>query len=100
MKPIFISDRDRSNPDRFVRQVPLTDCNYQASSYADLWGGRCGRAPAPSFRNISRDYFHHEAGRTFVAEAVFFSAIIITAAIALGIGAIAAIDFLRTLDYF
>ena len=55
-----------------------TDQSYHA---ATLTGG-CG-TPAkfrrPSFRDISKEYFSHEAPRNFALEAAFFTAIILLA---------------------
>ena len=45
----------------------------------ECWG-RFAKAEAPSFRNISRQYFQGEARRDFVGEAFFFVAMVLIAA--------------------
>jgi len=99
MKPSFTLNRSRNGSDRSTRRFPITDCNYQAPSYIDHSGGHCANVPAPSFRNISRDYFRNEARYVFVSEATLFALITVTAAVAIASGAVAAIDFLRALGY-
>ena len=99
MKPIFISGRSRTRGDRFTRHFPVTDCNFQPPSNIDLDGGHCANVPAPSFRNISRDYFRREARYIFASEAALFALIMIVASVAIASGAVAAIDFLRVLGY-
>ena len=99
MKPTATADSRRKRGERLARLSSIIDCNYQAPSYIDLGGGHCGNFPGPSFRNISRDYFRHEARYNFASEAVLFVLIMATAALAIANGAIAAIDFLRVLGY-
>jgi hypothetical protein len=99
MKPSSTPNRSRNGSDRSARRFPITDCDYQAPSYIDRSGGHCANVPAPSFRNISRDYFRNEARYTFASEAALFVLITVTAALAIASGAVAAIDFLRTLGY-
>lgn len=99
MKPTFSSNRSGNRSDWFARRFPIVDCNFQPSSYVDLDGGHCANVPGPSFRNISRDYFRHEARYVFASEAALFAAIMITASVAIASGAVAAIDFLRVLGY-
>src|ERR1700682_658639 len=99
MKPSSTPNRSRNGSDRSARRFPITNCDYQAPSYIDHGGGHCANVPAPSFRNISRDYFRNEARYTFASEAALFVLITITAALAIASGAVAAIDFLRTLGY-
>jgi hypothetical protein len=99
MKPSFSSNGSRNGGGRSARRFPITDCEYQAPSYFDRSGGHCANVPAPSFRNISRDYFRNEARYTFASEATLFALITVTAALAIASGAVAAIDFLRTLGY-
>jgi hypothetical protein len=99
MKPSSTPNRSRNGSDRSARRFPITDCDYQAPSYIDRSGGHCANVPSPSFRNISRDYFRNEARYTFASEAALFVLITITAALAIASGAVAAIDFLRTLGY-
>jgi len=72
MKPISITARNS-------RSFPLTDCNYQPMTLEEC-RGRCAKIEAPSFRNISRQYFEKEARRDFVGEAFFFVAMILIAA--------------------
>ncbi len=98
MKPSSLPGQALRNGVRPGQRVPVIDCNFQASSY--FYGGHCAGAPSPSFRNISRDYFQNEARYTFIGEAAVFIAIIATSALAIGIGAAAAFDFMRVLGYF
>jgi hypothetical protein len=100
MKPIVTLDRKRCDRDRFMRGFPLIDCNYQPGSAPDFWGGQHTNFPAPSFRNISRNYFREEAQRHFVIEAFFFAGVVLTAIAALAVSALAVIDFLRVLGHF
>ena len=99
MKPTATADSRRERGERLARLSSIIDCYYQAPSYIDLGGGHCGNVPGPSFRNISRDYFRHEARYNFASEAALFVMIMATAALAIANGAIAAIDFLRVLGY-
>jgi hypothetical protein len=99
MKPSSTPNRSRNGSDRSARRFPITNCDYQAPSYIDRSGGHCANVPAPSFRNISRDYFRNEARYTFASEAALFVLITVTAALAIASSAVAAIDFLRTLGY-
>ena len=99
MKPSSTPNRSRNGSDRSARRFPITDCDYQAPSYIDRSGGHCANVPAPSFLNISRDYFRNEARYTFASEAALFALIMVTAALAIASGAAAAIDFLRALGY-
>ena len=99
MKPSFSSNGSRNGGDRSARRFPITDCDYQASSYIDRSGGHCANVPTPSFRNISRDYFRNEARYTFASEAALFGLITVTAGLAIASGAVAAIDLLRALGY-
>jgi hypothetical protein len=99
MKPSSTPNRSRNASDRSGRRFPITNCDYQAPSYIDRSGGHCANVPSPSFRNISSDYFRNEARYTFASEAALFALITVTAALAIASGAVAAIDFLRTLGY-
>jgi hypothetical protein len=72
MKPISITARNS-------RSFPLTDYNYQPMTLGEC-RGRCAKTEAPSFRNISRQYFQKEARLDFVGEALFFAAIVLIAA--------------------
>jgi len=98
MKPTPNSNEAACRRASFARRFPIIDCNYHAS-YIDHSGGRCANVPAPSFRNISRDYFRNEARYAFVSEATFFVLMTTTAAIIIATSAVAAIDFLRALGY-
>ena len=100
MKLIVTLNEKRYHGDFFARPFPITDFNYQASSHFDFHGGHCTNPPAPSFRNISRNYFHEEARHNFVIEAFLFVVVVFTSAAALVISAVALIDFLRALSYF
>src|SRR6202163_1297158 len=99
MKPSSTPNRSHDGSDGSARRFPITNCDYQAPPYIDRSGGRCANVPTPSFRNISRDYFRNEARYTFASEAALFALITMTAAVAIASGAVAAIDFLRTLGY-
>jgi hypothetical protein len=72
MKPITLTARNR-------RSFPLVECNYQPMRLSGDQA-RCARTDAPSFRNISRQYFEKEARRDFVGEAFLFGAMILIAA--------------------
>src|SRR5438445_10302483 len=99
MKPGSSSNRSRNGSDRSARRFPITDCDYQAPPYIDRSGGHCANVPAPSFRSISRDYFRNEARYTFASEAALFALITMTAAVAMAIVAVAAIDLLRAIGH-
>ncbi len=100
MKPTAPADRRGKRGERLARLSSVVDCNYQAPSYFDLSGGHCDNVPDPSFRNISRDYFRHEARYNFASEAALFVLIMATAALAIATSAVAAIHFLHVLGYF
>ena len=87
MKPTFLIVRNHT-------RTPLTDCNYYSVSLAGH-RGHCAKPLAPSFRNISRQYFQHEARHDFVGEAVLFAMLVIAAAVPLVSGAYAVIDLCR-----
>jgi hypothetical protein len=72
MKPVTLTARNR-------RSFPVADCNYQPMTLEEC-RSRCAKIEAPSFRNISRQYFEKEARRDFVSEAFFFGAMILIAA--------------------
>jgi len=99
MKPTAATDRPGKRGERLARLSSIIDCNYQPPSYVDLSGGHCDNVPGPSFRNISRDYFRHEARYNFASEAALFVLIMATAALAIAISAVAAIRFLHVLGY-
>ena len=88
MKPT-IQSNTRRGP-----RLPKTDYAFQASSLANT-GGRCFGSPRPSFRAISKDYFKNEARHDFLAEASFFAAIVLTAAVPIVSGAYALAQFIR-----
>ncbi len=71
MKPITLTARNR-------RSFPLVECNYQPMRLSG-YQARCARTDAPSFRNISRQYFQKEARRDFVGEALLFAIMIVLA---------------------
>jgi hypothetical protein len=100
MKPTPSLKEARRRGCLFARRLPITDCNFQPPSLADIGGGYCSRYPGPSFRSISRNYFGKEARQNFVIEAFLFAGTIFSSAVALVISALAAIDFLRALGYF
>jgi hypothetical protein len=69
MKPI--PGRNHGGRGRNFRRFPITDYNFQTFSLDRYHGGSTGSSP-PSFLNISREYFQHEARRNFVVEVTFF----------------------------
>jgi hypothetical protein len=83
MKPtietIDQSKKRDSSAIRTGRRFPLTDCNYHSVALGG-YKSNCARTGAPSFLNISRDYFKSEAGPSFVAEAFVFAMIVLIAA--------------------
>ena len=93
MKPNSEQDKDRRGRNSGVR-FPLIDCNFQAFPLDRFYGGST-ESSLPSFLNISRDYFRYDARRNFVAEVVFFLAIVAIFAVAFVSGAGAIIHFLH-----
>ena len=89
MKPISLTARNR-------RSFPLVECNYQPMRLSG-YQARCARTDAPSFRNISRQYFQKEARRDFVGEAFLFAVMIVLAAAPLLSAASALSDFCRAI---
>jgi hypothetical protein len=77
-------------------RFPITDHNYQSVSLGGGSGSRA-RLAGPSFRNISREYFDNEARHNFVGEALFFAAIVLTAALPLMNSAYALAHFVRAI---
>src|SRR5438046_10396823 len=75
---------------------PLTDYNYNSVTITG-YRGQCAKPLAPSFRNISRQYFQHEARHDFVGEAVLFAMLVIAAAVPLVSGDYAVIALCRAL---
>jgi len=90
MKPI--SPTTRNSP-----SFPLVEFHYQPG----FLGYEAGCASVvPAFRNISNQYFQHQARRDFIAEAIFFVAIVLTAAAPLFSTASAITDFCRAIGQF
>jgi len=87
MKPTSLIGRNHT-------RFPLTDCNYYSVSLAGH-RGHCAKPLAPSFRNISRQYFQHEARHDFVGEAILFAMLVITAAVPLVSAAYAVTELCR-----
>jgi hypothetical protein len=83
MKPTFETIDQSNERDSFAlragRRLPLTDCNYHSVALGG-YKSNCACTGAPSFLNISRDYFKREAGPSFVAEASVFAMIVLIAA--------------------
>jgi hypothetical protein len=100
MKPIVTLNEMRYRGEPFTLRLPITDYNFQQAPDADFQGGHCTNSPTPSVRNISRNYFHEEARLAFVIEAFLFAAVVLPSAGAIGISAVALIDFLRAVGYF
>ena len=92
MKPITLTARNR-------RSFPLVECNYQPMRLSG-YQARCARSDAPSFRNISRQYFQKEARRDFVSEAFLFAVMIVLAAAPLLSTASALSEFCRAIAPF
>ena len=96
MKPTVKTIDQSKKRDAFVprndRRFPVTDCNYHTVA---LGGYNGARSVTSSFRNISNDYFKSEARHDFLAEASFFAAIVLTAAVPLVSGAYALVQFIR-----
>ena len=92
MKPISLTARNR-------RSFPLVECNYQPMRLSG-YQARCARSDAPSFRNISRQYFQKEARRDFVGEAFLFAVTIVLAAAPLLSTASALSEFCRAIAPF
>jgi len=60
-----------------IQRFPLIDWNYQPMTIGG-YRGQCANPAAPSFRNISRQYFQNDARRDFIGEVFFFAAIVAT----------------------
>jgi hypothetical protein len=73
---------------------PLIDCHYRPMTL-DGYRGRCVKTGTSGFWNISGQYFQNEARRDFLAEAVCFAVVIITAAVPLVSAANAVVDLCR-----
>jgi hypothetical protein len=78
---------------------PFVDSNYHAVTLPTYRGG-CLRAKPLSFRNISGEYFRHEARNEFCVEALAFFAMAVTAAIPILNNMHALADFLRVIGRF
>ena len=78
---------------------PFVDSNYHAVALPNYRGG-CLRAKPLSFRNISGEYFRHEARNEFCVEALAFFAMAVTAAIPILNNMHALADFLRVIGRF
>jgi hypothetical protein len=92
MKPISITALNK-------RRFPLIECNYQPM-ILDGFRGQCAKAPAPSFRNISRQYFQNDARRDFIGEVFFFAVIVGTTVAPLLSAASALSDLCRVFGQF
>ena len=92
MKPMTLTARNR-------RRFPLVEYNYQPTRLSG-YQARCARSDAPSFRNISRQYFQKEARRDFVGEAFLFAVMIVLAAVPLLSTASALSEFCRAIAPF
>ena len=90
MKPISPTTRNS-------RTFPLVEFHYQPGFLG--YRPRCATV-APAFRNISNQYFQYQARRDFIAEAIFFVAIVLTAAAPLFSTASALTDFCRAIGQF
>lgn len=77
-----------------LTKLPSTDYNYHSVAL-DGFNGRCAKVSAPSFLNISRDYFENEARHDFVSEAAVFAMIFVTAAVPVVSGVFAVIELCR-----
>ena len=87
MKPTSLIVRNHT-------RFPLTDCNYHSVTLKD-YRSHCAKPLAPSFRDISREYFEREARHDFVGEAILFAMLMITAAVPLVSAAYAVIELCR-----
>ena len=92
MKPISLTARNR-------RGFPLIECNYQSATLSG-YRGHCAKRLAPSFRNISHQYFQKEARRDFVGEAILFAMLAVTAALPIVSGAYAVVELCRAFARF
>jgi hypothetical protein len=92
MKPILITACNR-------RSFPLVECNHQPLRLSE-YHARCAKTKAPSFRNISRQYFQKEARLDFVGEAFLFATMIVLAAAPLLSTASALSEFCRAIARF
>jgi hypothetical protein len=79
-------------------RAPLIDCNYRPMTL-DGFRGRCVTTRTPSFWNISAQYFEKEARHDFLAEAVCFAIVVITAAVPLVSAAHAVVELCRAFGH-
>jgi hypothetical protein len=77
-----------------LTKFPSVDCNYHSIALGGF-NGRCAKVSAPSFLNISRDYFRNEARHDFAGEAACFAMIVVTAAVPVVSGAYAVVELCR-----
>lgn len=89
---MFITARNR-------KRFPLIECNYQSAALSD-YRGQSAKRLAPSFRNISHQYFQKEARHDFVGEAILFAMLVVTAAAPIVSGAYAVIELCRAFARF
>jgi len=87
MKPTFATTRNR-------KRFPLIECNYHSATLSG-YRDHCAKPLAPSFRNISRQYFQKEARHDFIGEAILFSILVITATVPMVSGMYAIIHLCR-----
>ena len=80
---------------RRSRAFPVIDCHYQEFPLDRFRGGGSARNDGPSFLNISREYFRYEARRNFLAEGIFFLALVAILAATFISGALVIIRFLQ-----
>jgi hypothetical protein len=73
---------------------PSIDCNYRPMTL-DGYRGRCVKTGTPHFWNISGQYFQNEARHDFLAEAVCFAIVVITATVPLVSAANAVVELCR-----
>jgi|SRR5436305_1513188 len=77
------------------RAFPIIDCNYQEFPLDRFYEGGSARNERPSFLDISREYFRYEARRNFLAEGIFFLALVAILAATFISGALVIIRFLQ-----
>ena len=100
MKPTFEQNNlSRRGHRKNGAKFPFIESNYQAVALPSYRGG-CLRAEPLSFRNISGEYFRHEARNEFCVEALAFFAMVVTAAIPILSNMHALADFLRVTGRF
>jgi hypothetical protein len=92
MKPPFRTNDNETR--QFPRKFPITDFNYHSIALSG-YRGSCVRTGNPSFHTLSRDYFKTEAQQYFLAEAIVFGAIMVTAALPIVNGIRAVVDLVR-----